>query len=453
MKYPLRSSRLRIFVSSLLLLSLCPLASLYAAELPRRAWFGAGFQPIDDSTRAAISDSVGARLVNLPEDGPAKAAGLEMGDIVLRIGGTPIHTGPQVSLLVKSEHRPGETVNVELWRDGKRMTKDVALIEWPREASDEFDVIYEAFEMDGALRRMIITKPNREGTFPTVFMFGGLGCYSLDGGPAALQPYVEILNDLTRAGFVTVRIEKTGMGDSQGKPCAEQDFDYEVQGLVTGMKYAVTLPYVDRDNLIIFGHSMGGFTGPVAAREFPVKGIVAMATSAIGWFEYMLTNQRRQLVLEGLPYDSVEKAQSEAEKAFHMHYVELKPLDEILAEHPDYINYLQAPAHYTFMQDVANLNIADVWKHVDANVLFIYGSSDFITARDEHLYGVELVNSFHPGHAEYAEIDDLDHYFTRMPDQKASFANVIGGMPNKQMNRDCIPVIVNWCKKIVGKGT
>jgi hypothetical protein len=435
----------------LILVSLLMWTVVWAAdELPRRAWLGAGFQPLPDSVRAQMPDSAGARVMFLAEHGPAQAAGIQMGDILLSLDGQPIRTGAQVLSLVKDKYHSGEIIKAELQRNGERLTKSVTLAEAPREHSPDFDVLYGTFTMDDALRRTIITRPHRAGKLPTVIMCGGLGCYSLDNPTGMLDAYVEVLYALTRAGFATVRIEKTGMGDSQGKPCADQDFDYEVQGLVAGIQSLANYSFIDTSKLILYGHSMGGFTAPCVAQVIPVKGIVAQSTSAIGWFEYMMTNQRRQLVLEGISYDSIEVAQALAEKAFHQLYVEQRSLDDIVKEHPEYADYLAAPANYTFMQDLGQLNIAEKWKHVEANVLFIYGSSDFVTARDEHLYGVNLVNSYHPGHAQYAEIDDMDHYFLRVPDQQASFNNLAAGMPIKELNRDVIRVIVNWCKDVAG---
>ena len=441
----MRQRHLYLFV---LLVFLAPLAS--ANDLPRRAWLGAGFQPLPDSVRAQMPDSAGARVVFLADDSPAQTAGIQLGDILLTLDSKAIRTGPQVTTLIKDKYHPHETLQAELVRNGERLTKSITLAEAPREHPADFDVLYESFTMDDALRRTIITKPRTSGKFPVVVMCGGLGCYSLDNATGALSAYNEVLYALTRAGFATVRIEKTGMGDSQGKPCADQDFDYEVQGLIAGIRSLANYPYLDTSRIILYGHSMGGFTAPCVAQVLPVQGIVAQSTSAIGWFEYMLTNQRRQLVLEGIPYDSIEAAQFMAEKAYHQLYVEQRSLDDIVKEHPEYGDFLSAPAHYTFMQDVANLNVAEKWKQVTGKVLFIYGSSDFVTARDEHLYGVNVVNSYHPGHAEYAEIDDMDHYFLRVPDQQASFDNLAAGMPIKTMNRDVIPVIVNWCRDVAG---
>src|SRR5689334_19062581 len=65
----------------------------------------------------------------------------------------------------------------------------------------------------GGLRRA----PALAGKHPAVLMIGGIGCYALDGllGPAKLQqPYAQLLDAWTRAGYVTMRVEKSGMGDS-----------------------------------------------------------------------------------------------------------------------------------------------------------------------------------------------------------------------------------------------
>jgi len=49
----------------------------------------------------------------------------------------------------------------------------------------------------------------------------GIGCFSQES--TDLQgPDAQLLCGLARAGFVTMRVEKSGMGDSQDSPCARE---------------------------------------------------------------------------------------------------------------------------------------------------------------------------------------------------------------------------------------
>jgi hypothetical protein len=58
---------------------------------------------------------------------------------------------------------------------------------------------------------------------------GGIGCYSVDVAANPQDPYLNLAHDVSRAGFVTMRVEKSGVGDSGGPPCHTVDFDAELR--------------------------------------------------------------------------------------------------------------------------------------------------------------------------------------------------------------------------------
>jgi alpha-beta hydrolase superfamily lysophospholipase len=62
------------------------------------------------------------------------------------------------------------------------------------------------------------------------------------------------------------------------------------------------------------------------------------------------------------------------------------------------------------MQEVAAINIAELWTHVGVPVLGIYGTGDFVTAEDDHRRIVAIVNANHPGTATLHTIDGMDHH-------------------------------------------
>src|SRR6185436_19701388 len=105
------------------------------------------------------------------------------------------------------------------------------------------------------MRRVIITRPRDERRHPAVLLIGGIGCYSYDAGNDPDNPYRKMLSDLTRRGFVTMRVDKSGMGDSTGAPCAQVDMQNELAGYVAGLKMLKAKPYVDARRAFIVGHS------------------------------------------------------------------------------------------------------------------------------------------------------------------------------------------------------
>ena len=98
--------------------------------------------------------------------------------------------------------------------------KDVPLVGLPLETAAGFDTLYEAVVADGDLRRTILTRPAGSGRLPAVLFVGGIGCYSMESPFDEDEVYRRLLSSITRLGFVTMRVEKSGMGDSRGAPCA-----------------------------------------------------------------------------------------------------------------------------------------------------------------------------------------------------------------------------------------
>ncbi len=89
----------------------------------------------DDLTNAERADlglegNVGILLVDVYEDGPAAAANLRSGDVILSVNGEPILSQRQALLLVAGTH-PGDSVDIVAWRDGQQFRTTVVAGERP----------------------------------------------------------------------------------------------------------------------------------------------------------------------------------------------------------------------------------------------------------------------------------------------------------------------------------
>ena len=67
-------------------------------------------------------------MADISPDSPAEKAGIKRGDVILKVDG--IET-PDIKTLQQTirSHRPGDVVDVEIWRDGKVITLKVTLAE------------------------------------------------------------------------------------------------------------------------------------------------------------------------------------------------------------------------------------------------------------------------------------------------------------------------------------
>jgi uncharacterized protein len=408
------------------------------AGLSRMVQIGLAMDPVDDGVIVTLA----------PPHQPAGQAGVREGDVIRRMDGEPVRSQADVVRKLRAD-RPAE-VSFELVRDGKELSITVFPQPVPWRESDDFDIHYGAVEVaDGELRRTITTQPRGEGPFPTIVMLGGIGCYSLDRSDDF--PYIRLLDGLTGAGYLTYWVEKSGMGDSQGAPCMEIDFEVELSGYRAGLEQVRTMPEVDPDRIVLLGHSMGGIVGPVlaaeaASSEQPVHAVVAIGTTGLPWFEYLIANSRRQLHLSGLSPAEVEAVMRETVVVHYRYTIEKHSPEEILADYPDRSGSFALPHHYSYFQQVADLSPVAEWAAAAAPALLIAGGADYVTSPEEHRYVADILNGIRPGTAKYILIEDMNHGLVQARDAAAARAGETGDFHDQ-----LVPAIVDWINGVDGR--
>ena len=94
----------------------------------RRGWLGVRIQNVDDATAEALGlgGARGALVAGIDEKGPAKPAGLEVGDVIVRFDGRDIKDSRDLPRVVASTP-VGKAVDVVVMRKGKELTRSVTL--------------------------------------------------------------------------------------------------------------------------------------------------------------------------------------------------------------------------------------------------------------------------------------------------------------------------------------
>ncbi|HTA39891.1 MAG TPA: alpha/beta fold hydrolase [Candidatus Acidoferrales bacterium] len=405
-----------------------------ADALPRRGSMGAVMAAGPNAT--VVVSQV------LPNSAAA-AGGVEAGDVVTAVDGSPVATVPA---LLAAIHRPaGQTVTLTINRNGAVRQLTFALHEAARESDPAVETIYDSISVDGSLRRTLVTVPlGVSGRRPAVLFVGGIGCYSIDNALDRNDAYHALALDLSRRGFVTMRVEKSGLGDSQGAACSSVDFDAESRSYAVALDALRTNDRVLPGRVYVFGHSIGGTIGPrLAVPGSGVAGLIVAETVGIDWFTYEMINERRQAVLDNLTPAQIDADAAGKEFCMHEVLIAKKTTVQAVAENPACNDY-RYPAADAYMQQVAALNVADAWMKLDVPVLAIYGRADFITDESDHRRIVAIANAAHPGSATLATIDDMDHYLVVSPSQAASFARVRKAGAAGPYNEKLSATIAGW---------
>ena len=94
----------------------------------RRGWLGVRIQNVDDSIAESLNlgKARGALISGVDEKGPSAGAGFKPGDVIVKFDGKPVADAHELPKIVATTP-VGKDVEVVVIRDGKELTKKVAL--------------------------------------------------------------------------------------------------------------------------------------------------------------------------------------------------------------------------------------------------------------------------------------------------------------------------------------
>jgi putative serine protease PepD len=99
-------------------------AQLEASGHVEHAYLGVQLAPTESGS--------GAQVAGLASDGPAAHAGLQPGDTITALDGTPVRDASALAAAI-SAHKPGDAVRLTVERDGARQTLSVTLSSQPQQ--------------------------------------------------------------------------------------------------------------------------------------------------------------------------------------------------------------------------------------------------------------------------------------------------------------------------------
>ncbi len=104
------------------------IAQLREFHETRRGWLGVRIQPVDDTIAESLNlgSARGALIAGIDAKGPAKPAGLQAGDVIIKFDGKEVKELRDLPRLVASMP-VGREVEVVVIRNGKELTKTVTL--------------------------------------------------------------------------------------------------------------------------------------------------------------------------------------------------------------------------------------------------------------------------------------------------------------------------------------
>jgi alpha-beta hydrolase superfamily lysophospholipase len=253
--------------------------------------------------------------------------------------------------------------------------------------------------------RVYVTKPaGAKGRLPTLFEVAWLSCDSVEQPNGPEDGFTQLIWDLA-AHYATFRVDKP-------EPCGDLDFEKELAADKIAFAALRELDFVDPARVYIVGFSNGGGVAPLVTDK--AAGYLVFSGWYKTWLEHMLEHERRRMGIK-LPQAEVTDRMKQYATFYDLYLNGRQTPGAVIAKHPELkpIWYDEPARQYgrpaAFYWQLQSLNLARAWSQVEAPVLAVHGSDDWIMSGDDFALLAAALNARKPGSAEFIEWRGLDH--------------------------------------------
>ncbi|HUE86686.1 MAG TPA: alpha/beta fold hydrolase [Vicinamibacterales bacterium] len=332
------------------------------------------------------------RLVGQQPGATFRAYIAPQGEIAMRLDGafaerieTPKQTiaATRYTLMVPNTALGGE-MQVSVWSDGNggllRLSVPAQGLEVAREDIASAAARTTSFSVPGdetvhipasgfSLAASVTRPAGAKGPLPAVVLVGGSDAVDRDGAVGGVPVLGQIASDLVNAGFVVVRYDRRGIGQSGGRAETATIMDYaeDVRAVIAWLDRQ--RKEVDRRRIALVGHGDGAWIAMRAAdRDNRVAALVLVAAVSSKGAEYTL-EQQRDLLARLNATDEERQAKIALQERINAAALQDTGWDEV----PE---TLRAAADTPWFQSFLRFDPARVIRDLREPILIVHGELD-----------------------------------------------------------------------------
>lgn len=327
-------------------------------------------------------------VASLHEKGTGQALGLTVGDTIQSVNDQAIKDFSDL-IAQLNQINEGELITVKVNRKGKTVELTATAQGRAKEQGEGFKVIYDQLAWQNEQIRTIQYLPDSPRKDQAAVLFiQGYTCGSIDYGMMPNVSLNQLLSGFAQAGFTILKMEKPGVGDSQGQlRCEQYDFNTEHQAFRAGLTHLKQLKGVNPNNVFVFGHSLGVLHASLIAEQGLAKGVIGYGGVVKPWHDYLIDIYAKQSV----KYWGVSKGQAnenvEAISPFLHSWLNTDENWQQVLNSPSSKQALAADIlpidgeqifhrHYQFFRSVNKIDFIKHWANSSAHTLMLHGSFD-----------------------------------------------------------------------------
>jgi len=411
-----------------------------AGPLPRRGCLGA---------QVASSDE-GVVIVGVVPDGPARRAGINATDRIIAVDGNPVGSDAATTFL--RGHSEGDEVRLTV-RRGPNEMEVVAKLAAPR-TPDLPGALTEFGEVTigaGPRVRSIITTPFPpvDRPQPAVLFVQHTDCATIDPDVARENGWTDLIETIAQSGYVTMRIDKPGVGDSDGPDCGTLDYLGELDVFRAALAALVADHRVDPTRVFLVAHRGGTTIAPILAQEFDFAGVCAIGPVIRPWYEHTLDLMRRQSRDWNMPPNQAEKMLHDCAALLARVIVLGEEPADVVREHPELAQLARSLGGdrllgrcAAFHRQLNDAELAANWTLAETDVLVLRGEYDRYTTVEDQELVARLVNGPTGTYAWTATIPKTDPDLNPQagPDYYKTKWSAITEGPNPELRE----IVLDW---------
>lgn len=249
----------------------------------------------------------------------------------------------------------------------------------------------------------IFTSPKKASNFPIVIMVHGSGPADMDQTVGSNKPFKDIAAGLAAQGIASIRYVKRSMVYPNTFNKAFTVKEEVLDDALTAITLAASLPGVNKSQIYLFGHSLGGMLAPrIANLATSLSGIILAAAPARK-FADLITEQNEYLYKASGDTTAAGRQQFQ-ESAMDIDKTRILKLGSLTADSV----ILGAPASYWI--DLNNYDQINTAKKLKNRILVVQGEKDFqVSVRDFEIWKSGLAAN---KNATFKLYPDLNHLFS-----------------------------------------
>jgi len=422
-----------------------------ADSLPRRGYLGMRVYPLDsaNATRLGLVDTTGIWVQMLSGISPAAAVGVHVDDVIHAIDGEPT-PGIGEFAVIMAPRLEGDRIHLSLTRFGTPLEIDVTLTGRPLESLPGLEFIYDSFAVgDGVRLRSILCRPEgrEDETIPAVLILQPHVAGSVERG--GYNIYRELALRFAERGIAVMRYDRRGIGDSEGPPFHDMDLEAEIADAERALEQLKSQPGIDSLRVFLLGDGTGALhAARLASQRADIRGLVLHAAPGRDWPEYATASVRTQAEFGGADSTQISVIQTALE-SFFSELTQGGSVDEILDRNPERHGIVVSTISWmidrgdTYLNQLAAMDVADLYGALECPVLAVKGSADFATPPESIRLLDDLLTASGVEHG-VIELSGTDGHFAHAESPEASLRDA--ALRDLVFNEDAIDPIVEWMR-------